>query len=83
LIKIKNIEKVFKQRNWWDLLLNLKIAKYLTYIIANYTKLTPNQVTFISFIFAVLAGVAFYFNYFVVGAILYQISYIFDIVDGA
>jgi len=83
MINFKKIEAVFKEKSWWAIIVNLVPAKYLTYIIANYTKLTPNQVTFISFIFAVLAGIAFYFNYFVVGAILYQISYIFDIVDGA
>jgi len=83
MVKLDDIEKVFKQRNWWDLIVNLKITKYLTYYIANYTKLTPNQITLISLIFAVFAGIAFLNQYYVAGAILYQISYIFDIVDGA
>jgi len=83
MVSLNNIEKVFKQRNWWDLLWNLFIAKYVTYFIANYTKLTPNQVTAISFLFAFFAGIAFYYHFFILGAVLYQISYIFDIVDGA
>jgi phosphatidylglycerophosphate synthase len=32
---------------------------------------------------SIFAGVAFYFENYILGAILYQVSYIFDIVDGA
>ena len=78
-----DIEKVFKQRNWWDLLINLKIAKHITLFIANHTKLTPNHITMISFAFAFIAGVFFFKKSFILGAIFFQISYILDIVDGA
>jgi len=77
------IKKVYKQRNWWDLIINLKISTYLTYIIANNTRLTPNQITLISLILAFISGLFFYFNYYLLGAIIFQLSYIFDIVDGA
>ncbi len=83
MVSLNSIEKVYKQRNWWDLLWNLLFAKYVTYYIAKFTKFTPNQITAISFIFAIFAGIAFYFHYFILGAVLYQLSYIFDIVDGA
>ncbi len=83
MVELKSIEKVFKQRNWWDLLINLKVAKYITYFVANYTKLTPNNITFISFIFAFFALIAISSHHYIFGAILFQISYIFDIVDGA
>ena len=83
MVDYKSIENVYKDRNWWDLLWNLKVAKYITYYVANYTKLTPNQITLISLIIAIFSGFAFYHSYFIIGAILFQLSYIFDIVDGA
>jgi phosphatidylglycerophosphate synthase len=82
-ITLDDIQKSFKPRNWWDLVINLKITKYLTLLIANYTKITPNQITTLSLVFAIFSGVAFYYEKLVVGAVLYQISYIFDIVDGS
>ena len=83
MVELKDVEGVFKERSWWDLIINLRVAKYLTYFVAKYTKLTPNQITVISFIFSVFAGVEIANNHYILGAILYQISYIFDIVDGA
>jgi len=83
MITLNNIELSLKQKSWWAIIVNLLPAKYLTYFIANFTKLTPNQVTLISLIFAICSGIAFYFHYFILGAIIYQISYIYDIVDGA
>lgn len=83
MVDYKDIENVYKDRNWWDLLWNLKIAKYITYYIANYTKITPNQVTFLSFVIAILSGFSFWNNYFILGAFLFQLSYVLDIVDGA
>lgn len=50
------------------------------------TKITPNQITIVSFIFGLLAAFSFikgaYF-YFILGALLYQISVIFDYCDGS
>ncbi len=83
MVSLHDIEKIFKQRNWWDLLFNLRISKYIIYYVANHTELTPNQVTMISFVLAIFSGIAFYEHAFVVGALLFQLSYIFDIVDGA
>jgi phosphatidylglycerophosphate synthase len=82
-INLDDIKKVFKQRNWWDLIINLKIALFITQFFANRTKITPNQVTFISFLLAVFAGIAFFKDCFILGAFLYQFSYILDIVDGS
>ncbi|BCD60570.1 MULTISPECIES: CDP-alcohol phosphatidyltransferase family protein [unclassified Nitratiruptor] len=83
VIEKKHIEQVFKQRNWWDLIINLKISSIITQYLANKTTITPNQVTLLSFIVAIFAGVAFWKEYYILGAFLYQFSYILDIVDGA
>ncbi|GAX86854.1 conserved hypothetical protein [Lebetimonas natsushimae] len=80
---LEKIENTFKEKSWWAIIFNLLPAKYITYFVANKTNITPNQITFISFIVAILAGEAFFKGYFILGAILYQLSFIFDIVDGA
>jgi len=77
------IEQTFKERSWWATIASLVPSKYLTYYIANNTKITPNQVTFLSFILAIIAGGCFYSQHYICGAILYQLSYILDIVDGS
>ncbi len=82
-ISLNEIERTFKERSWWALLFNLYPAKYITYYLANKTNITPNVVTTISLLFAIFAGLSFLFDHFFIGAILYQISFIFDIVDGA
>ncbi len=82
-ISLSQIEATFKERSWWAIVFNLYPAKYITYYLVNKTNITPNQVTTVSLLFAVFAGVAFYYAYFVAGAILYQISYTLDIVDGS
>ncbi len=82
-ITLFDIEKTFKERSWWAIVFNLPTAKYITHYIVNKTEITPNQVTTISFLFAIFSGVAFYFQNYFEGAILYQISYTLDIVDGS
>lgn len=43
----------------------------------------PNTVTIVSIPFTVLAGVCFFYNYLVFGALFYFISYILDCADGS
>ncbi len=83
MISLIDIEKTFKEKSWWAILFNLYPAKYITYFLVNKTEITPNQVTTISFLLAIFSGIAFNFQYFITGAILYQLSYILDIVDGS
>jgi len=83
MYSVGEIKNTFKERSWWAIVASLSPSKYITYYIANYTNLTPNQVTLISFILAGIAGIAFWFGYFIWGALLYQLSYIFDIIDGS
>jgi len=80
---LKDIEATFKERSWWAIVASLTPSKYITYYIANNTKITPNQITFLSAILSLIAGILFYNDYYVLGAILFQIGYILDIVDGS
>ncbi len=83
MISLSRIEKTFKEKSWWAIVFNLYPAKYITYFLVNKTNVTPNQITTVSFLFAVFAGIAFYFHCLIIGAIFYQISYILDIIDGS
>lgn len=58
---------------------------WVTWLLANYTKLTPNQITVISFIFGLASAFCFLqgtWIYLVIGACLFEASYVFDCVDG-
>jgi len=80
---LQDIEKTFKEKSWWAIVMSLTPAKYITYYFANNTKITPNQVTLLSLFFAIISGLFFYFHMNILGALFFQISYIFDIVDGS
>ncbi len=61
--------------------LNRKISRPMTRLLAP-TGITPNQVTFISFLLALLASAAFALGSRVLGGLLAQLSSIVDGVDG-
>lgn len=63
---------------------NRKISTQILKYLAK-TKITPNQVTFISFLIALIAGFLFSkgtYLYLVLGAILVELSFTLDCVDG-
>jgi len=60
--------------------ISIRITKYFVR-----TRVTPNQITVLGFLVGVLAAFCFAlgeYTYLVVGAILIQLSFIFDLVDG-
>jgi len=60
--------------------ISIRITKYFVR-----TRITPNQITVISFLFGVLAALCFAmgeYAYLIVGAIFFLLSFIFDLVDG-
>jgi len=63
-------------------------SRYISIPITSFllkTKITPNQVTIISFIFAILSAVSFLlgkYPFIILGAIFLQTSYILDLIDG-
>ena len=57
----------------------------LIFLFANYIKFTPNQITMISFIIGLLSAYSFLkgtWYYLIAGAILFEISFMLDFVDG-
>lgn len=62
--------------------------RYISTIFTSFlikTKITPNQITIISFLFGILAAISFLlgqYKYMIFGAIFFFLSYILDLVDG-
>ena len=57
----------------------------VVWLFANYTKLTPNQITVASFTFGLASAFCFLqgnWTYLIIGACLFETSYILDCVDG-
>jgi hypothetical protein len=84
LITIQQIKKEgFKKRDTiWAVIFWNPLAARLIWLIANFTKITPNNLTTISLIIGLLSGIFFIKGDLILGAILFQISYLFDAMDG-
>ncbi len=70
---------------WWAYAAVLPAAKRLSVWIANRTTLTPNQITLISFAMVMVSAALFFqgsWPALIVGAILYELNYLLDCVDG-
>lgn len=70
---------------WWTVKVIDPIALRLTYLFANYTGLTPNQITIFSLILGLLSAYFFLkgdYPNLVLGAIAMELSFVFDCVDG-
>ncbi len=58
------------------------IGKYLVFLLANFTSITPNQVTVFSFILRIGAAYAILTQNFIISAVLAALSHLFDGIDG-
>ncbi len=68
---------------WWVVLVADPIAIRLLWLLVRvWPGLTPNAVTLASLMAGLAAGVAFFTGHLVWGALLYQLSFILDCVDG-
>lgn len=71
--------------SWWETICLNPLVYRLTWIFANYTRFTPNQITIISFIVGILSAYSFLYGiwpYMLIGALLFEFSYIIDCIDG-
>lgn len=82
----KSVRKSAKKIDaWWTTIIVDQIAIPLTYLIANFTRLSANQITLIS---KLLGFSSFYFFYqgtpkdLLIGALMFELSFILDCVDG-
>ena len=80
-----DVEQVLQKKSWWAMIFVLPIARRISLLIANKTQITPNQITLFSFLFILPA--CYFFSLgtqfgFLMGAIFFEINYLFDCVDG-
>lgn len=74
-----------KKDAWWTVFLVDPIASRLMLPLANYTKISPNQLTLLAFATGLIAAFLFYQGSYVTlvaGAVLYHISFTLDCMDG-
>lgn len=83
---LEEVRETFKKKDaWWTVLLVDPIAARLILPTANYTNITPNQLSIFSFILGMTAAYCFYlgdYTALVIGALLYHLSFIIDCMDG-
>lgn len=80
---IRNTDKNLEP--WWTEIVLRPFVYKMVYIFANYTRLTPNHITILSFMIGMIS--AYYFLkgtslYLIIGALLFELSYIIDRIDG-
>ena len=68
--------------SWWTVLVIDPLAVPMTVWIARHTGLTPNAVTAIANVIGLGAGLAFLGGMLWLGALLYQVAFLFDCIDG-
>jgi phosphatidylglycerophosphate synthase len=74
-----------RPKGLWAVAAMLPTAKRLSVFIVNRTRITPNQISIASFVISFVAAYFFYTgNYIllVLGAVLFQLNYMLDCVDG-
>ena len=83
---IKEIEKTRKPIDtWWSVIVTDPISVRVLWFFANFSKITPNKISVIGFLLGLLSAYLFYqgsYIYLIVGAIIYELSFLFDCMDG-
>ncbi|MDY6969245.1 MAG: CDP-alcohol phosphatidyltransferase family protein [Spirochaetota bacterium] len=77
--------KLMRPYSWWAYICILPFVRPLSLVIANKTNFTPNQITFFSFFLSIISFVLFIYGdavYLIIGGFFFELSYIFDCVDG-
>jgi phosphatidylglycerophosphate synthase len=81
--KYKEVKKTFhNEEPWVNMFVFSQITIPAVYLMVNYTKITPNQISLLSFIFGLSSAVFYGLGYVGFGASFYLVSYIFDATDG-
>jgi len=83
--EIKLREAIKKNDGWWASIFSAPLANYLLRFIADFSWITPNHVTVFSLIIGIVASICFLIASpfsMIIGAILVQLSFIVDCMDG-
>jgi phosphatidylglycerophosphate synthase len=83
---LDDVKKTYKRKDaWWTVLLVDPVASRLTVPVANHTNITPNQISFVSFLFGLGTAAAFAQGdhaMLALGALLFHVSFVLDCMDG-
>ena len=78
---LAEVKKARRTSSLWILLLE-PIASRLSWVFVNYTNIRPNVITIISIFIAYISLFLVLWNYLILAAIIFELHYIFDMVDG-
>ena len=83
---LQDVRRTYKSRDaWWTVFLTDPIAGPLVVVTANRTRITPNQLTVGALVLGVVSAALFWQAgtwALVVGALLFQLSFVLDCMDG-
>jgi phosphatidylglycerophosphate synthase len=85
LYSLDDVKKTVLLDSWWGRYFLDPISIRLTWLVANFTKFSPNAITILSFLFSLISAYLFYQGgtiYVILGAFVYESSFILDTVDG-
>ncbi len=71
-----------KKPSFWQIYISNPLSIIPTYIIAKYTNIKPNTITFFGFFLFLLSLYFYFIKYTFLAILLFQLSFIMDIVDG-
>jgi phosphatidylglycerophosphate synthase len=83
--KLVEIEKALQRKSWWAIVFILPVARRLSLFLINRTNITPNTITLFAFTFVPVAAYCYGTGTYaglVLGALFFEINYIFDCADG-
>lgn len=72
-------------KSWWASIAILPLANRMVVMVANYTELSPNQITLVSCFFRLLSAGLFLLGEYwalILGGFCFQLAYLIDCVDG-
>lgn len=84
-MQLHHVEKALQRKSWWAIVFILPLARRLSLFFINRTNVTPNAITLVSFLLIPLAAIFFCVGThasLALGALFFEINYLFDCVDG-
>jgi phosphatidylglycerophosphate synthase len=82
---LRDVENCLQRKSWWAILVILPLARRLALLLANRTRLTPNQITLGAFVLVLPAAVLYAqgsYTATVLAVLLFELNYLVDCVDG-
>lgn len=81
----EQVEETLQLKSWWAALAILPFVRKLVLYLCNYTEISPNTITVISFVLRIISAYLFLvgkYLFLVGGAIIFELAYLLDCVDG-